>query len=203
MNTKLLFSSFPFIVGKSVTLTHITDLDEDALWNIMSDDDVYKYSPTEAVQSRYEVHESILKFNYLFEAKKAIVLGIYSSEHLNKLVGFVELYNFDFKLRAASINIMLSSKYQQRGFAKDALTSFLEYLFEKIGFNRIQGYLLPINYKGKLLLEACGFVNEGTLREAFIWPDKGIIDLSVYSMLPIDYKKFKHPNVKSNCSYIL
>ena len=34
----------------------------------------------------------------------------------------------------------------------------------------------------------CGFVKEGTIREGFYWPDKGIVDLTVYSLLPTDKK---------------
>ena len=34
MNTDLLFSSYPFISGDRVTLTRITELDLEALWDI-------------------------------------------------------------------------------------------------------------------------------------------------------------------------
>ena len=48
--------------------------------------------------------------------------------------------------------------------------------------------MLPINYRAVLVLERCGFVKEGTIREGFYWPDKGIVDLTVYSLLPTDKK---------------
>ena len=55
-----------------------------------------------------------------------------------------------------------------------------------IGVHRIQAYVLPTNYRGVLVLERCGFVREGTIREGFFWPDKGIVDLTLYSLLPTD-----------------
>ena len=30
---------------------------------------------------------------------------------------------------------------------------------------------------------------EGTIREGFLWPDKGIVDLTLYSLLPSDWRK--------------
>ena len=50
---------------------------------------------------------------------------------------------------------------------------------------------MPINYRAMLVLERCGFVKEGTIREGFLWPDKGIVDLALYSLLPTDLKQKK------------
>ena len=42
MKTSLLFSSFPFIASEKVTLTRMTELDLNAMWEIMGDDDNYR-----------------------------------------------------------------------------------------------------------------------------------------------------------------
>ena len=55
-----------------------------------------------------------------------------------------------------------------------------------VGVRRIQCLVLPTNYRAVLVLERCGFVKEGTIREGFLWPDKGIVDLTIYSLLPTD-----------------
>ena len=65
----------------------------------------------------------------------------------------------------------------------------VDYLMAAIGVHRIQAYVLPTNHRGILVLERCGFVKEGTIREGFLWPDKGIVDLSLYSLLPTDLRR--------------
>ena len=72
--------------------------------------------------------------------------------------------------------------------AAAAVRATTEYLFRTVGVRRIQCFVLPINYRAVLVLERCGFVKEGTIREGFYWPDKGIVDLTVYSLLPTDKK---------------
>lgn len=51
MKTSLLFSSFPFITGEKVTLSRMTELDLRALWEIMGDDENYRFAPTAALRS--------------------------------------------------------------------------------------------------------------------------------------------------------
>ena len=63
------------------------------------------------------------------------------------------------------------------------------YLFRTIGVRRVQAYVLPIHYRAAHLFEGCGFQKEGTIREGFLWPDKGIVDLTLYSLLPSDWRK--------------
>ena len=40
MKGSLLFSSYPFISSKKVTLTRVTDMDLEALWQILGDEAV-------------------------------------------------------------------------------------------------------------------------------------------------------------------
>ena len=49
MKTSLLFSSYPFISGEKVTLTRVTDMDAEALWLLLSDEDTHRFTPEGAV----------------------------------------------------------------------------------------------------------------------------------------------------------
>ena len=61
--------------------------------------------------------------------------------------------------------------------------------------------VLPTNYRAVLVLERCGFVKEGTIREGFLWPDKGIVDLTIYSLLPTDRTPKKKPAPPTTCNH--
>ena len=45
MKGSLLFSSYPFITSEKATLTRVTDMDLEALWQILSDEDSHRFTP--------------------------------------------------------------------------------------------------------------------------------------------------------------
>ena len=81
MKTSLLFSSFPFIASEKVTLTRMTELDLNAMWEIMGDDDNYRFAPTAALRSPAECVLKLRQIEALFRDKAAITL-ILRDHHL-------------------------------------------------------------------------------------------------------------------------
>lgn len=193
MKTSLLFSSFPFIASEKVTLTRMTELDLNAMWEIMGDEENYRFAPTAALRSPTECGLKLRQIEAMFKDKVAITLGIYPNGRENRLAGFLELYGIDPQVQAVTVRFTLHRKCTGMGYASSALRATVEYLFSTIGAHRIQAYVLPTNYRGVLVLERCGFLKEGTIREGFLWPDKGIVDLSLYSLLPTDRRKKAGP----------
>ncbi len=191
MKLDLLFSSFPFITSEKVTLTQITDLEFEDLWEIMGDDENYRFSPTGALRSKEDAKRKLRQIGLLFRDRRMIVLGIYSD--LNRLLGIFEISGINPDVNQVSINFTLRQDAVGFGYASAAVRAASKYLMETIEVNRIQAFVLPINYRAILVLERCGFVKEGTIREGFRWPDKGIVDLSLYALLPSDYRRAKSP----------
>ena len=189
MKSSLLFSSYPFITSEKSTLTHITDMDLDALWQILSDEDSHRFTPEGAVRTPRECAAKLRQFDAMFQERRGVVLGIYST--LNQLVGLMELSNIDRQIESVTLSFILNPEFTGQGYASSAVRATVEYLFQSLGVHRIQCFVLPINYRAVLVLERCGFVKEGTIREGFLWPDKGIVDLTLYSLLPTDRKAKK------------
>ena len=107
---------------------------------------------------------------------------------MNRLVGLLEISQINPQVESVTLSFILGQEYTGQGYASAAVRATTEYLFRTVGVRRIQCFVLPINYRAVLVLERCGFVKEGTIREGFYWPDKGIVDLTVYSLLPTDKK---------------
>lgn len=192
MNTSLLFSSFPFITGQNVTLSRMTDMDADALWDVLGDEENFRYAPTGPLVSPVLCGQRMARYEAMFRDRVAIVLGIYPGGGGSPLGGIFELYNFDTQIESVTVRFTLAKKYTGQSYATGALRAVVEYLMDNAGVHRIQAYVQPANYRGVLVLERCGFRKEGTIREGFLWPDKGIVDLSLYSLLPTDVRR--HPN---------
>ena len=56
------------------------------------------------------------------------------------------------------------------------------------GINRIQAFVIPENIKSLDVLRRNNFVEEGTIRQGFLWKGKGVVDLTLFSMFRSDYK---------------
>lgn len=186
MKTQLLFSSFPFLAGDKVTLARMTELDLKNLWLIMGDEQNFRYSPTAALRNPNECILKLRQAESLFREKRAVVLGIYPNEGEHQLAGTLEITVADPKINCVNLSFRLARRFTGQGFASSAVRCASSYLMETIGANRIQAYVMPNDYRGALVLEACGFQKEGTIREGFLWPDKGLVDLTLYSLLPSD-----------------
>lgn len=192
MKTDLLFSSFPFIGSDKVTLSKITEMDVNSLYRIMSDHDNFMYSPFGAIETRDVAELRIGRMASNFKEKKAIDLGIFLNSELNKLIGTLTISKVNPRTESITLDFLIHREYTGRGLGTSAVKAAVKYLFERINANRIQVYSMPNNYRCEALLKKCGFVKEGTIREGFYWPDKGIVDLSIYSILQSDYQRGLH-----------
>ena len=56
MKGSLLFSSYPFITSEKATLTRVTDMDLEALWQILSDEDSHRFTPEGALRSPRKIN---------------------------------------------------------------------------------------------------------------------------------------------------
>lgn len=189
MNIDLLFSSFPFFSGHGVTLAQISDLYLDTLWEIWGDEENFRYAPIAALRSPAQCARKLQGAKAMFQNRTAVMLGIYPDGGGNRLAGVFEMYSLDPVTQTVTIRFTLSRKCTGRGYASGAVRAGVDYLMANIGAHRIQAYVLPTNHRGIRVLEHCGFVKEGTIREGFLWPDKGIVDLSLYSLLPTDLRR--------------
>lgn len=200
MKTNLLFSTWPFLKCEKVTLSQIAESDLESLWQILSDDDNFQYNPDSASTSIAEAATKIKQIHFNFREKKSITLGIFSNDSLNQLIGLLEITDINLQINALSLSFMLNREFSGKGYATAALNCITDYLFNYIEVNRIQAFIMPNNLRSQRLLERCGFVKEGTIREGFLWPDKGILDLDLYAMLLSDFRKHQK-NLEDYKSY--
>ncbi len=186
MRMDRLFSSFPFIAGENVSLTRMTELDLRDLWAIVGDEENYRLLPTAALTSSSQCIRKLRQADALFRDRRALVFGIYPTQGAHRLVGTLEVLQIDPQVESVTISFVISRRDREQHYASGAVRAVSKYLLEQAQVHRIQATLLPANTRAALVLERCGYQKEGTLREAVLWPDKGRVDLTVYSLLPAD-----------------
>lgn len=104
----------------------------------------------------------------------------------NECVGQIAYFLFDSKNQFAEIEYCIGREFQCKGFATEATKAVIEYGFDKINLHKIQISHKSINIPSKRVIEKCGFVYEGTLRDFFYVKDE-YLDRLYYSILRDEY----------------
>lgn len=188
MKTELLFSSYPFLTGDKVTLSRMTDLDLPGLWKILGDEENFLYAPTGPLQSQAECRARLRQADSRFRERRGVSLGVYPKAESNRLAGVIQISQLDRQVESCSLHFVVNRDDTGRGYASSAVRLLTDHLLRGIGVRRIQALVLPNNFRAMTVLERCHFQKEGVIREGFYWPDKGIVDLALYALLPVDLR---------------
>ena len=158
--------------------------------NWASDPDVTKYLSWAVHKDKSET-ESIIKswISEYSNNKKygwCITLG-----KTGEVIGGIDVVKMFENEECCEIGYVLSQKFWNKGIMTEALYAVLGYLFEKVGFHRIQlKHDVENIASGKVMLKN-GLKREGILRECEKTVDGGWRDMIIYSVLDREFKETK------------
>ena len=102
-------------------------------------------------------------------------------------VGVFTLTDIDWKNRRAVIGAKLASKgNRSKGYGTDAIMAIMRYVFDELGFHRLDATRLAMNQASAHLLAKCGFAEEGVKREC-IYKGGKYRDLVIAGILAEEY----------------
>jgi RimJ/RimL family protein N-acetyltransferase len=85
-------------------------------------------------------------------------------------VGLISLMDLDWRNRQAELGIYLGGReHLTKGYAIDALSTFLQFTFQELGLNRIYIRTFEDNVRAIHLFAKSGFKQEGILRSAIFY----------------------------------
>lgn len=180
------YEQFPHITTEKITLRKIISSDIDSLFEIYNNESLFQYTPVNHKKNKSTVKNMIGHFDRDFNKQKEIFLGICLNDNLNKIVGVAEIFDYNRAVNMITIGYRLNEQSWGKGIATLTVKAMTDYLFNHIGINRIQAFVMPENIKSKNVLQRNGFIKEGTIRQGYVWRGKGIVDLVLYSLLKSD-----------------
>ncbi|HPF88589.1 MAG TPA: GNAT family protein [Candidatus Limiplasma sp.] len=183
---KDLFAKFPHIESDDLILRKIEPEDLDGLCAIYLNETIFRYIPGKVYKTRAAVSNMIGHFERDFGKRKTIFLGICLAAAPEYIVGVAELFDYDKAVNMVTLGYRLNEDYWSQGIAAMTVRLLTDYLFNEIGINRIQAFVMPENVKSHAVLMRNGFHKEGTIRQGALWTGKGIVDLTEYSLLRND-----------------
>lgn len=98
----------------------------------------------------------------LFLQQKYIRYYIFKKDEPDTVIGTVSANHiFHEPYFSCSIGYKIASAFQRNGYASEALTCFCNALFNELGMNRIEAYVMHGNLASMKLLDSLNFINEG------------------------------------------
>lgn len=107
---------------------------------------------------------------------------------IDEPIGTISVVGSDEKTKKIHIGYCIGSKWWNFGYTSEAFAAIISFFFEQVGANRIEAQHDPKNPGSGRVMEKCGLLYEGTLRNAD-WNNRGIVDARMYAILASDYLK--------------
>ncbi len=107
-----------------------------------------------------------------------------------KVVGYFGFHSWYVWHRRAEIGAFLNEPYRKRGYMGEAMKRVIQFGFDELGLNRIEGWIRPNNIDSINMTLKLGFKEEGVSRELRFESGK-FVDMNAYSLLRSDYLAWK------------
>ena len=178
-----------------ITLRPFTVEDADAMFrNWASDPEVTKYLmwPTHSNVdiSRMVLTDWVSHYEEENYYQWAIVL-----KELDEPIGCISVVNLNDKVQKAEIGYCIGKTWWRCGYTSEALLAVMKFLFEEVGFRRVEARHDTQNPNSGKVMAKCGMQFEGILRQSD-WNNQGICDTCSYSMLYNEWFDLRSPGQK-------
>jgi len=131
--------------------------------------------------------EQLEWFNNLSKSRISRRYAIIEKES-GTFCGIIRIDRIDMVNKNAEIGADISPDYRNRGYAFEAYTEVIQYLFHHLGLHRLQLLTRSNNSPAIALYKKLGFIEEGVLREA-LFRDNQYSNLILMSLLSADWKQ--------------
>lgn len=196
MNKKITFNDLVDIhlSNKQINIRRYVEGDFDGL-NAQFDTSIFKWFFTAYNNCKEFTDEKLSKFH-----KHESITYVVIDNKLNKIVGTFSLVDMSIKHRYVEVgSIWFGKEYVGSFYNTMTLLLILEYLFEKLHFNRVQWKTDKLNERSQNAAKSLGFIYEGTLRKHIITQNDRNRDTVIFAIINDDWdgaKKIIQDKVK-------
>lgn len=122
-----------------------------------------------------------------YQKEKKLMWGVVL-KNTNKLIGTCGFMSYYKTNKCLEIGYAFNQKYWHKGYAKESLSTIINYAFNHLDAIRIQGICVLENIGSKKTMLSCGMEFEGILQDNFIKNNK-IHHCKIFSITKRNYLK--------------
>jgi [ribosomal protein S5]-alanine N-acetyltransferase len=165
------FTHFPSINTDRLLLRKIQPGDAEALFTILSDEEVMQFYGHEPHRSLDDTRELIKQMHTDYANQKALRWGI-TLKGEDRLIGSCSFHHFDSDFHRAETGYELNRTFWGKGIMIEAMSAILNYGFTELRLNLVEAIIDIANERSKSLLLKLGFMYEGNLRQRYPFRDR-------------------------------
>ena len=174
---------FPELQTERFLLTKVKDSDQGFLYEGLGDPVAMPYNGV-YFESYEHTREQIDYYNRYYKEGSGIPWKIVDKA-TGENIGVVSVYKYSAAHKKAELGYWLLPRYWGRGIAVEVIQAVIKYWQQQKGLHRLEAYVEEENRGSIRVMEKCGFVLEGTMRDCEIKWGK-CISLRIYSLLASD-----------------
>lgn len=126
--------------------------------------------------------------NYMANRSSVVRCSIVSDDN-DKILGLITIASIDYLNQSAVLHIMIGDKENHgKGIGTFAVTEMLKHAFYNLNLHRVELTVLSSNIAAQKLYEKCGFIREGTKRQA-VFKNGKFVDMYYYAILKEDFQE--------------
>jgi len=151
----------------NITLRAIEPADIDFILALENNPETWKAGETLVPYSRYQIEQYVLSSqrDLYTERQLRLMIRLEVAEKGNRIIGTIDLFEFDPHNRRAGVGIMILPEYRNKGYAGEALKCLVRYSFEVLSLHQLYCSISGDNLPSISVFEKNGFVQCGRRKE--------------------------------------
>jgi RimJ/RimL family protein N-acetyltransferase len=171
------WQQLPAIEGDRVLLRWLEERDVPRLFDIFSSHEVTRYWSWPAFDDIAKAKKLLDDIHQSFAQRSLFEWGIVRRD-VDLVIGTCTLAHLDMSNGRAELGFALHRDQWGSGFAREAVSTLVDFAFGPLGLRRLEADADPRNERSLHLLEKLGFTREGFLRER--WHVNGEVQDAVF-----------------------
>ncbi|MDD2621998.1 MAG: GNAT family protein [Bacteroidales bacterium] len=150
--------------GQKIFLRAVELNDVDMLYELENEPDIWHLSDTLMPFSRFALEQYVIESSTRdIYATKQLRLIIAENDS-KKLVGAIDLYDFNPIHKRAGVGILITKTYRKKGYASDALSVLIHYAFSTLQLHQLFCGISSNNIMSIELFKKHNFIQTGCLK---------------------------------------
>lgn len=104
-------------------------------------------------------------------------------------IGSISIVNLNDAYETVEVGFCIGTAWWNQGYTSLALRILIQFFFEKVGVNRIEGKHVLSNPHSGMVMEKCGMQFEGIARQAIRTHDRLFHDAKTYAIIRDDFRE--------------
>lgn len=167
-----------FIETDRITLRSAEPEDAAQIYAWENDRNIWRVSGTFVPYTHFQIEQFLLNSNDIFSQQQLRLMICQGKTD----IGCIDIFDYDAINERAGIGILIDSKFRHQGYAKDAISLLLDYLFNNLMLKQVHCSIDALNEESQHLFKGLGFELCGCRKQWLKTPD-GFIDEYLFQLI--------------------